>query len=62
VTIFEFKANRAGKWFVHELAGGKVGGVRQAYASKWNAKRAAKRKAVATKGGVWREFGKEIQR
>jgi len=53
--VFEVLLNRAGRWFVHEVAGnGEIVSVSQAYSTKWSATRAAKRKAAATSGARWR--------
>jgi hypothetical protein len=57
--VFEVKQNAAGDWFWHELAGGKIVDVSQAFCpgsrnSKSHAKRAAIRKAATTAKATWR--------
>lgn len=49
-SIFEVRRNKAGRWFWHELAGGRIADVAQPYCSKSNAKRAATRRSARAPG------------
>ena len=52
---FEVLKNKDGDWFMHERASnGQIKNVSEAYATKSNAERAAKRKAAETRYATWK--------
>lgn len=54
-TTFEAFRGSSGKWFVRELAGnGETVNVSEAYQSKGNAVRSAKRQAAQATNGKWK--------
>lgn len=53
--VFEVFLNRGGRWQVRErAANGEITSLAQPYSTRWSAKRAATRKAAATRGATWK--------
>lgn len=53
--VFEVFRNRRGRWQWRErAANGEIQSLAEEYSTRWSAKRAAIRKADATRGATWK--------